>query len=40
MMFSDGAGPPPDKKSRLPTHLPLLIAILFFALAICSVVGA
>jgi len=35
----DGAGPPPDKKTRLPTHLPLLLAIIVVALAIYSVVG-
>jgi hypothetical protein len=39
MLFTDGANPPPDKKSRLPTHLPLLIAILILAIAIGAAIG-
>ena len=40
MMISDGADPPPDKKSRLPTHLPLLIAILVIVIAIGATMGS
>jgi hypothetical protein len=39
MLFTDEANPPPDKKSRLPTHLPLLIAILILAIAIGAAIG-
>jgi hypothetical protein len=39
MSLTNQADPPPDKKSRLPTHLPLLLAIVILALAIGSVVG-
>ena len=40
MSLTNQADPPPDKKSRLPTHLPLLFAILVLALAIGSVMGS
>jgi hypothetical protein len=40
MSLTNQADPPPDKKSRLPTHLPLLLAIVILALAIGSVVGS
>ena len=39
MSLTNQADPPPDKKSRFPTHLPLLLAIVILALAIGSVVG-
>lgn len=39
MLFTEGADPPPDKKSRLPTHLPLLIAILVLVIAIGAAMG-
>ncbi len=39
MSLTNGAAPPPDKKFRLPTHLPLLLAILVLIIAIGSVMG-